>query len=212
MYRRRVLRPRAPDPRDRAGRACARAAAPLGACRRGRGSRGRSARDRGERPATGARRVGGGDERGARRAAWCAPSRRVRGKLPAGGARPAPARRARRDRPRRRRRAGTRLDRGRRRARARDLRGGALSALRAGVAGWAAIGVFAAILLLYAPLPCAPRGLREAGRARRHGVAGGLAVGAAWLAIVMPETFSKSLMALPLAAAPPDSPRRAAAP
>jgi hypothetical protein len=75
--------------------------------------------------------------------------------------------------------------------------------LRAGVAGWAAIAVFAAILLVYAATALAlTRGASpEASRARRYGVAGGLAVGAAWLAIVMPETFSKSLMALPLAAA-----------
>jgi hypothetical protein len=76
-------------------------------------------------------------------------------------------------------------------------------ALRAGPAGWAAIAAFAALLLLYAAVALAlTRGVSPQARlARRSGLAGGLAVGVAWLAIVMPGAFSKNLVALPLLAA-----------
>jgi hypothetical protein len=75
-------------------------------------------------------------------------------------------------------------------------------ALRGGVAGWAAIAVFAAILAVYAAaaLSLTRGAAAQAVLARRRGVAGGLAVAAAWLAVIMPEAFSQSLVALPLAA------------
>jgi hypothetical protein len=79
---------------------------------------------------------------------------------------------------------------------------GRYPALRAGLEGWAAIAVFAAILLAYAAAALAlTRGdAAHAVLARRRGLAGGLAVAAAWLAIFMPAAFSKGLVALPLAA------------
>ncbi|HEY3614352.1 MAG TPA: hypothetical protein VGK92_11630 [Gaiellales bacterium] len=76
-------------------------------------------------------------------------------------------------------------------------------ALCAGAAGWAAIAAFVAVLGVHAA--CALALTRGGGRghalARRSGVAGGAAIGAAWLAIVLPGAFPKELVALPLAAA-----------
>jgi len=75
--------------------------------------------------------------------------------------------------------------------------------LRTGAAGWVAIAAFAGILLVYAAAALAlTRGAaRGASLARRWGLAGGIAVGAAWLAVVVPGAFAKGLVALPLAAA-----------
>ena len=76
-------------------------------------------------------------------------------------------------------------------------------ALRAGFAGWAAIAAFAALLLVYAAaaLSLSRGAAPHVVLARRGGVAGGLAVGASWLSIVMPAALSKSFVALPLFAA-----------
>jgi hypothetical protein len=74
--------------------------------------------------------------------------------------------------------------------------------LRAGTAGWAAVATFVAILALYAAgaLSLTRGSTRDADAVRRSGVGGGVLIGAAWLAIVMPGAFPKALVGLPLAA------------
>ena len=67
----------------------------------------------------------------------------------------------------------------------------------------AALAAFAALMLAYAwiALTLSRGGARAAVAARRNGLAGGVAVGVAWLLVLAPATFSKSLVFVPLAAA-----------
>ena len=75
--------------------------------------------------------------------------------------------------------------------------------LHAGPAAWGAIAVFAVVLLAYGALAIALSRGRAPGvvAARRHGLAGGAVVGAAWLWILAPGAISKELVFVPLAAA-----------
>jgi hypothetical protein len=76
-------------------------------------------------------------------------------------------------------------------------------ALRSGAGAWLSAAAAAAILLGYAgaALSLTRGDTAPAVAARRFGIAGGAAIGAAWLAIDIPGTFPKALVALPLAAA-----------
>lgn len=75
--------------------------------------------------------------------------------------------------------------------------------LRSGIGVWAAIACFAALMLGYAWLALTlSRGAGHAAiAARRHGLAGGVVVGAAWLLVLAPATLAKSLVLVPLVAA-----------
>lgn len=65
---------------------------------------------------------------------------------------------------------------------------------------WAAVGVFLAVLLVYAAVTLAlSRGVSsQAISSRRYGVVGGLIIGGAWLAALSPTEAFKSWVALPL--------------
>ena len=75
--------------------------------------------------------------------------------------------------------------------------------LRSGIGAWAAVAFFGALMLGYAWLALTlSRGAgRAAIAARRHGLGGGVVVGAAWLLLLAPAAFAKSLMFVPLVAA-----------
>ena len=75
--------------------------------------------------------------------------------------------------------------------------------LHSGIADWAAVAAFVMILAAYAALALTlshGTGAREVA-ARRYGLAGGLAMGLAWLWILAPAEISKNLVFLPLGAA-----------
>ena len=76
-------------------------------------------------------------------------------------------------------------------------------ALLSGAGVWPSIAAAAAILLGYAvaALSLTRGAAAPAVSARRHGIAGGAAIGLAWLAVVLPGAFPKALVAAPLAAA-----------
>jgi hypothetical protein len=76
-------------------------------------------------------------------------------------------------------------------------------ALRSGPGAVLSIAAAAAILLGYAAAALSlTRGAAAAEvTARRSGLAGGALIGVAWLAVVLPGTFPKALVAVPLAAA-----------
>jgi hypothetical protein len=76
-------------------------------------------------------------------------------------------------------------------------------ALRSGSGAVPSLAAAAAILLGYAAAALSlTRGADAAAEAaRRYGIAGGAAIGAAWLAILVPGTFPKALVVVPLAAA-----------
>ncbi len=75
--------------------------------------------------------------------------------------------------------------------------------LRSGSGFWGALAVFALLMLGYAwlVLTLSRGAAREAVAARRYGLAGGVAVGAAWLLVLAPATLSKSLVFVPLGVA-----------
>src|SRR6266850_839304 len=76
-----------------------------------------------------------------------------------------------------------------------------LDDVRAALATWVSVGVFLALLLGYAVLTLALSSGQSARArvARRNGLAGGLAVGAAWLVIFSPGSLLKGLVIVPLA-------------
>ena len=75
--------------------------------------------------------------------------------------------------------------------------------LRAGNGPWAAVAFLLVALLVYAgsALAMSPGTTRAAGLARRHGLIGGVLVGAAWLVVLHPTAPLKEWVAVPLAAA-----------
>ena len=75
--------------------------------------------------------------------------------------------------------------------------------LRSGLGVWASVAFFGVLMLGYAWLALTLS--RGAGRAviaaRRHGLAGGLVVGAAWFLLLAPSALAKSLVFVPLGVA-----------
>ena len=75
--------------------------------------------------------------------------------------------------------------------------------LRSGPGVWLSFAAFLAIVLAYAwtALALSRGSTPEARAARAYGLAAGIVIGAAWLMLLAPAEFSKSLVALPLAVA-----------
>jgi hypothetical protein len=75
--------------------------------------------------------------------------------------------------------------------------------LRSGYNAWASVLVFFALLLGYAVITLALSSDQTAGAsvARRYGLAGGLAIGAAWFIILSPTDLLKGWVMVPLAVA-----------
>lgn len=75
--------------------------------------------------------------------------------------------------------------------------------LRSGYNAWPSVAALAALLLGYAVITLALSSSRraQAGIGRRYGLAGGLAVGAAWFIVYSPTDLLKEWVAIPLAIA-----------